>query len=283
MLASQQRETYGFTLGEDWGRVLENYGDKLMTEAKYEEHLVVFIDLLGVREASYDDKTTQENMLKLFTELATWSGEFSIRVKPQENGNSIQVRPAVSTFSDHIILTYPISSLKEHNIDWAVLIFLQKIISKIAIQSLQREFLLRGGITIGSLYHSQGVVFGETLIEAVNLESNIANYPRIVVSPKALQYFQIIQNSGLNAFIEDFDGISYFDYLRNGITECSTIGDGFVTGFKHWVNEASLIIWNNVADFKQKGELKKLAKWIWFKKYFDRCLSVQPASLFLSQ
>src|SRR5580658_7830841 len=58
----------------------------------------------------------------------------------------------------------------------------ERLVSIIAGQALRLGFLIRGAATIGKLYHSQGVVFGEALIEAVQLEKRTAVYPRVILS-----------------------------------------------------------------------------------------------------
>lgn len=151
----------------------------------YQEHIICFVDLLGFSEASYDNETTKHQILNLLTSLASFRGDFGINTSPEEHGHSTTIRPAISTFSDHIIMSYPTKNLKEHHIDnMMTMSFLQKRIGIIANKAIPEGFLLRGGITIGNLYHNQGVVFGEGLIDAYNLESKIAFYPRIIIAEK---------------------------------------------------------------------------------------------------
>lgn len=42
------------------------------------------------------------------------------------------------------------------------------------------DVLLRGGITIGDLYHDGSIVYGSAMNEAYLLESKKAKYPRII-------------------------------------------------------------------------------------------------------
>ncbi|WP_331701786.1 hypothetical protein [Paenibacillus sp. IITD108] len=48
------------------------------------------------------------------------------------------------------------------------------------------KVMMRGGITYGKLYHSDGIVYGLAMIDAYNLESKCAIYPRVVVNGSAL-------------------------------------------------------------------------------------------------
>jgi len=45
-------------------------------------------------------------------------------------------------------------------------------------------FIIRGAITIGDLYHDERIVFGPALNQAYEIESTIANYPRVIVDKR---------------------------------------------------------------------------------------------------
>src|SRR4051794_26916634 len=51
----------------------------------------------------------------------------------------------------------------------------------VAEMALRIGVLLRGGMDFGELYHQDGVVFGEALVRAYNLEKS-ARVPRVLVS-----------------------------------------------------------------------------------------------------
>ncbi len=46
--------------------------------------------------------------------------------------------------------------------------------------------MIRGGVTIGDLYHRNNIVYGPAMIEAYRLESKCAIYPRIIMSEDML-------------------------------------------------------------------------------------------------
>ena len=88
-------------------------------------------------------------------------------------------------------------------------------------------FIARGGIAIGDLYHKDGIVFGPVLIETINIEQNIAIYPRVMMTSKTLkegveivdginnlelrrEYFKKVLKSYKNEIDEEF---FYVDYL----------------------------------------------------------------------
>ena len=65
---------------------------------------------------------------------------------------------------------------------------LQRFVGSVAMNALSCGFLTRGGATLDKLYHKEGVVFGPAMVESYSIESRIAVYPRIVVSPKLLGF-----------------------------------------------------------------------------------------------
>ncbi len=51
----------------------------------------------------------------------------------------------------------------------------------LALAALEEGGLVRGGVAKARLYHDDKLVFGEGLVRAYHLESQVARYPRIVV------------------------------------------------------------------------------------------------------
>ncbi len=64
-----------------------------------------------------------------------------------------------------------------------VLIELQNILL------LKYKILIRGAITSGKLYHNNGVLFGEALVNAYNMEKDKACYPRIIYDEALLKRY----------------------------------------------------------------------------------------------
>lgn len=87
--------------------------------------------------------------------------------------------------------------------------------------------LVRGGILRGQLMHEKGMVVGPAMIEAYLLESNMANFPRIIIAQDLKEqiesdlkeYIQTQRNlskvPGYNKlFKTDDDGWCYLDYIN---------------------------------------------------------------------
>ena len=87
----------------------------------YTEHLTIFADLLGFEEAiGTADDSLRLSILKLLTDLAAPRADFFISSTPIETGGIQHViRPAIRTFSDHIVISYDLERVyadsKYHN------------------------------------------------------------------------------------------------------------------------------------------------------------------------
>jgi len=77
---------------------------------------------------------------------------------------------------------------------------------EVAIQ----RFFIRGAITVGPHCDRGDVCFGPALIEAYEAERQLANWPRVIVLPKALE---LIAHGRHPYLRRDDAGITYVDYL----------------------------------------------------------------------
>jgi len=85
-------------------------------------------------------------------------------------------RLETTAFSDCYVLS-------EVSPAWHVLAAVQALASRF----LQRGILTRGGVAVGDVYHRHDVLFGKAIVEAYELEHEVAKYPRIVVSDEVRQ------------------------------------------------------------------------------------------------
>jgi hypothetical protein len=153
-------------------------GEKLEIQKKYERRIVAFVDILGFRkkiketEGSDDGFNHIENLVKGFNLI-----EKAIRENfSQEIISGIQV----STFSDSIILSFPveIEDALFHTVN--TLSWLQMNLL------FQNQILLRGALTIGDILHTNKIAFGPAFIKAYDLEKD-AKTPRIIIDPEIIQ------------------------------------------------------------------------------------------------
>jgi hypothetical protein len=154
----------------------------------YERRLVVFYDVLGWRSEIAKAGDDQNKIGGLRRLILSHSRVLRMPVKARVN---------VSTFSDNIVISTPV--------DKANLPYFLRSIAIMQLMTASMHFLLRGGITVGNIYHDDEVVFGPALNRAYELESQIAVVPRIVMDDEVMQLAKI---EGFDAFE---DGIHFLD------------------------------------------------------------------------
>jgi hypothetical protein len=137
---------------------------------------VAFVDVLGFREITKRLSTDQG----LFREMRD-----SLSMLREEVDSVYQLRDfglasgqlEMTTFSD----CWVISDLDQNTGE--VLLRTRVLVARL----LYLGFLCRGGIASGPLYHSKAVLLGNGLVDAYELESDVARFPRVVIHDAIVQ------------------------------------------------------------------------------------------------
>ena len=247
-------------------------------EPRYEDQFTAFVDFLGFREVSRsEDDGRRLKILELLRSVAALRAEFDLENSPREGGSAqLRITPSVSTFSDHIVVSWPLAALgggagNPGDLDDShislLAVNLMHLLSSIAAAALRLGLLVRGGATIGKLYHSQGVVFGPALVEAFELESQTAIYPRIVVPHRILdlpQWGRMLKPD----LLVGRDGLLHFDYFRMMLLVAGRAGPSYGAEVNGWFNEIVPVVSRNLETLHKAGKLKEFAKWSWFANEF---------------
>jgi hypothetical protein len=246
----------------------------MVVSEKCEDQVVLFLDFLGFREASnrLDNSAAQLQVLELLKGLSILRSNFSHDSEPQPDGSvTHKLQPAISTFSDHIVMSYPVGRMDSDEFEMMVIISqIERAVSVIASGALALGFLIRGGVAFGKLYHSNGVVFGKGMIEAFELESKTAFYPRVVLSHSLINH-SAFPDSDLH-IRKDFDGVLCIDYFFGMLFRSSQPGDNFQRNVKTWFEHVVPLIKSNITNLTQSGKLQQRAKWVWFLNTFAAAL-----------
>jgi hypothetical protein len=258
---------------------------EISNEARYQEQFTAYIDLLGFTEVSAQtDETTRLKVLQLLSGMASLRSEFSVETTAHADGSKRhRIIPAISSFSEHIGIRDALEPLfSEGRLDEAlapvvVMQQFQRLLSTLAASALRIGLLVRGGATIGKLFHAQGVVFGEALIEAFDIESRIAKYPRVVLSRSITRRANWIKPPFV---LRDQDGMYCIDYLMPILFYVASPGDQWARHAKQWFSEISAIIEGSLKRLESEGKLNELAKWIWFARNLREGLGRLPAGAF---
>src|SRR5260370_19837608 len=143
---------------------------------------------------------------------------FAVKSVGPQSVKTISIKPIITTFSDHIVISYPLErSCKAMGDTKSTLITLVRQVThftaQIAGDALRIGLLLRGGATIGNLYHTTRVIFGKALIDAYYIESTVSKFPRVVLSPEITSQLTHSDIQVLGLLSDDY-GWYHVDYFK---------------------------------------------------------------------
>jgi len=241
-----------------------------------DEHLLFYVDLLGTKSTIDDpDETKIQGLEDLLKDIAALRSPFVLKSEErvEDQVYALTIKPEVSTFSDHIVLSLPVAALREVMAENYIFLGVRLIsdeIGKLAVQASKLDLLIRGGATIGKLHHHNGVVLGKALVEAYELESRIAIYPRIAVSGKlALSY---CAGGKHPPFLAGEDGIKHANYIETML---------LVNGEPpKYLAQLRSKVAKNIAAFEANGRLNEMAKWSWFGNAVEKAVQQLPREVF---
>ena len=153
-----------------------------------------------------------------------------------------------TNFSDTFVLSHPADQFAEVNV--------LGIVGQLCTGLLERGHYTRGAVVRGLVHHTTNVLFGPAVVEAHRLESVVAKYPRVIVSPSAAELFDT--KVGLRT---DFDGLLYMDILGLYQPQEKDIA---------WLRDVRVqIVAKMEAD---KNDLERMAKHQWLLNRADESL-----------
>lgn len=161
--------------------------------------IIAFVDILGFSKMIEDYDNGNHQILENLIYAMNNAGGF-IKAIPQENNEfAFNFRDCIEAklFSDCLCVSVPLEFDNKYNTYnlYDQFWFFYQYLSGYQILLMEKGIFTRGAITIGSYYSDENIIFSGGLVEAYNLESKVANYPRIIISKKLLDIFK---NSDLN-------------------------------------------------------------------------------------
>lgn len=191
----------------------------------YVNAIVAFIDLIGFREMVRSDPEGEkvDHVLSEFLRFGASRDEEELA--KQGDDNNLNFTKAFA-FSDCIVRVRQIDHSRYRDGDLANEIWdLMHAIENLANQKV----LVRGAVTVGKVFASEEKIFGPALVEAYELESKFAIYPRVILSHELIQQFfenPELRSDGetlefearaVGGFLRrDHDGFQFIDYTRFG-------------------------------------------------------------------
>ncbi len=252
-------------------RKLEAQREKSEIEAfrdsvKYERRLVAFIDILGWKEAVKNSITQPEKTQRLGLALNHMRNNRRLAQWKQDNGgpDGWPGDEQVTFFSDCIAISTT-----------ADLPGKSQLITSLGFLSacfLSHGFLLRGGVTVGDLYHRDSILFGPGFLKAYELESLRAIYPRIILDPELANIWgqgDLYKDGREIGYAKTWrlsnDGFRFFDFLQP------------LGGVPDVVNSPSLmensllllrpLVMENLGIHKSNARVR--SKYVWLANYFN--------------
>lgn len=169
-----------------------------MSSKKY---IVAYLDILGYKNMvkEYSKSRNQVVLTNIFTivndiiDFNKSNPKYATEVYKKWKSELF-----IKSFSDCFCVAIPFE-IENVSLSMNIKLFYQHI-ALFQILFLHKDFLLRGGISVGSFIFDDNLLFSDALIEAYELESQQAVFPRIVVSEKLLKEINTIDKE-------------YFEYM----------------------------------------------------------------------
>ena len=179
-------------------RLTKNPKDYFKDLIDTEPRIVCFIDILGFSEfVNHYDNDITSIFLQEIQESFALARVHLLENKNQYNKEAIE-HLEYQTFSDNVCISIPYFDnendfLSNFNILSIYVRGLQMIM-------MSKGFFMRGGISIGSYYADNNIIFSKGLINAYKLESEKAIYPRILVDKVIIEKILNYRESQIDYF-----------------------------------------------------------------------------------
>lgn len=153
---------------------------RILPQLKTEKYCVAYLDVLGAK------KFMANNSDKFLNDLN--SIYFDAKNEVESIGRIISEAIEAKIFSDNILLALKIEENLEKSKDKITRLLC--LSANIYNNALWHGYLMRGAITFGDFYQNNLFAYGKALMDAVDMEENIAIYPRIVAHESLYEILQ---------------------------------------------------------------------------------------------
>lgn len=172
----------------------------------YRDCVVTFIDILGFRNIVSRRSPEKIQQIVDLVQRHAGSGDRAFAEKHPFDINDGMPWTRTIFFSDSVVRVRPY----DREIHDGSLFY--ELLDLVHAQGelVHRGIFVRGGLTVGKLYHRDNVLFGPAMVQAYDLESKLAISPRIVIDPAALDALRT--DKRLRS--EDHDLDDEWNYIR---------------------------------------------------------------------
>lgn len=257
----------------------------------YEQRLVVFIDILGfkgiIQKSESDNRLLQVVMeaiefLKTFEVPESWNTtlveiEETAQKKVLESFD-IKSNVQCTCFSDSVVVSV---LCDETNINEAASTLIANL-SLLGASLIKVGVLVRGGMSLGKLIHrNTGIVMGQGMISAYEIESRLAKYPRIVLSSKLLERLNY-------PIMKKRDSYPYHQYIKRYSDGCAGFSQlRYFQVLQSWIEYTPSQLSNDLAQAKktivtglnenfERPEVYE--KYLWLKAEYDNLVILEEGA-----
>ena len=230
----------------------------MVDQYSYQQRIVCFLDILAfsnrIKQTAKGDDSSAE-LLNDTCAALNYLADYKELMEKRSRISDIHV----TQFSDSIVISFPWNNNKFD------LFFALYSIKLFQVSALKKyRILLRGGIVIGDLIHTDTLLLGPGMIAAYEVESKCAFSPRIVLDPKVSFRYNRIKKD-LIGFSEeekriihkDLDDTSYVDYFNVGKGEIFASEEERLDYFKQ--------LCQLVADNVSSSDMSIRMKYLWMR------------------
>ena len=233
----------------------------------YKTCLVTYFDILGFRSLLRSETAGRiSRILRVVKESSR---------RDKESDRDFE--RLYESFSDLTLRSIVVSSTEFLRERSALLLYELESIAKVQIELIQREnILVRGGIAIGPLVKSWGLVYGDALVEAYELEKK-AIHPRVLIHPELVRLLQDLSSESshdleINQLVARGHGLCYVDYLR------------YRSRLTDWEEQAEFfglhrqLVEDGLAKFSSQPHIRE--KYLWLRRYHNSRVPKVPLPKF---
>jgi hypothetical protein len=206
----------------------------------YDTRTVAFLDILGFKDVIRRSESNLFILMQVRQALTDLSASSKF-----DSGSNSAAQMCLQCFSDNVVICGTTS--------WVF----HRIIT-IGQAMIKLGFPIRGGVTQGKIFFSNGVIFGPSLVRAVEMESSLAVVPRILVDA-----IPGVQNEFSSLLLEDIDGKLFIDVLKS----YDGSSPARILDYEQCLCQLRALITQSLVRFRGNSEI--LLKYEWLMGYFN--------------
>lgn len=230
----------------------------------YKKAIVSFIDILGFRGLVTHSRNDPSMVLGVIKKFREFHGDYNhdeiIKgVNLSSDEKKLAANNKAYLFSDCVV------RVQDCPHEGREAVFLLEVTQLMAAQrALMGEgIFIRGGITYGDIFYNQDTIFGPAMIEAYDLESEKAIFPRLIVGQNFKEAFQ-----------KDFDSLAKAGFFRKDNEGLYFLNCFLLTKEKDEIEEIRDSIERNIIDIRNIRKREHvLEKYRWIVKEFNEAFS----------